>query len=58
VHHTDVSRGPLERGIGLATLIIHTAGTEAASVTLGGLPGDAALEIRDHLIEGGRDDAV
>jgi membrane protein YdbS with pleckstrin-like domain len=58
VQHTDVSRGPIERSLGLATLIIHTAGTEQASVSLSGLPHADAYRIRDFLIEGGEDDAV
>jgi membrane protein YdbS with pleckstrin-like domain len=58
VQHTDVSQGPLERSFGLATLIVHTAGTHNASVSLGGLEHQVALRIRDHLIEGGEGDAV
>jgi membrane protein YdbS with pleckstrin-like domain len=58
VQHTDVSQGPIERAFGLATLIIYTAGTHNASVSLGGLAHETALEIRDHLIVGGDDDAV
>lgn len=58
VQHTDVSRGPIERGLGLATLIIHTAGTEQAAVSLSGLPHADAYRIRDFLIGGGEDDAV
>ncbi len=63
VQHTDVSQGPVERNFGLATLVIHTAGTQHASVSLGGLPKDAAYAIRDHLLvggtgEGSSDDAV
>jgi len=58
VQHTDVSQGPIERSFGLATLVIYTAGTHHASVSLGGLAHDTALHIRDHLIAGGEDDAV
>jgi membrane protein YdbS with pleckstrin-like domain len=58
VQHTDVSRGPIERGFDLATLIVHTAGTENASVSLGGLKAAQAYAIRDYLIGGGEDDAV
>lgn len=58
VQHTDVSQGPIERSFGLATLIIHTAGTHHASVSLGGLRREDALRIRDHLIEGNEPDAV
>lgn len=58
VQHTDVSRGPLQRAFGIATLVIHTAGTHNASVPLPGLSYEHALAIRDHLIEGGDDDGV
>ncbi len=58
VQHTDVSQGPLQRRFGIATLVLHTAGTQYAAVSLGGLSHDAALAIRDYLIEGGVDDAV
>ncbi len=58
VQHTDVSQGPLERRFDLATLVLHTAGTQHAAVSLGGLSHKAALAIRDYLIEGGAGDAV
>jgi len=58
VQHTDVSQGPIERYFGLATLIVYTAGTQHASISLGGLPYEKALSIRDFLIAGGADDAV
>ena len=58
VQHTDVSQGPLQRRYGLATLIVHTAGTEHAQVALPGLPHDVALRIRDHLLPGNTADAV
>ena len=51
VQHTDVSRGPVQRYFDLATLVIHTAGTRDASVTLSGLGHSAALVLRDRLIE-------
>jgi len=53
VQHIDVHQGPLERGYGLATLVLHTAGTHNSSVTLPGLShADAAAmreEIRAHV---------
>ncbi len=58
IQHTDVSQGPLQRRFELATLIIHTAGTEHATVDLAGLSHATALKIRDHLISGEGDDAV
>ena len=58
VQHTDVSRGPIERYFDLATLVIHTAGTQHASVSLGGLADESAYPIRDYLLVGGSGDAV
>jgi uncharacterized protein len=58
VQHTDVSQGPLERGHGLATLVLYTAGTDHARVDLHGLDHSTALRIRDHLVVAEGDDAV
>ena len=58
VQHTDVSQGPLERGFGLGTLVIYTAGTDHAKVDLHGLDHATALTIRDHLLPGESGDAV
>jgi membrane protein YdbS with pleckstrin-like domain len=58
VQHTDVSQGPIERMFDLATLVIFTAGTQHASIALGGLAHEAALRVRDQLIGAGADDAV
>ena len=58
IQHTDVSQGPIERRYGLATLHIHTAGTQQAEVALPGLEHATALAIRDYLVTGGEDDAV
>jgi uncharacterized protein len=57
VQHTDVSQGPLERRFGLGTLVVYTAGTDHARVTLAGLEHERALRIREHLLPRG-DDAV
>lgn len=51
VQHTDVQQGPIQRHFGVATLIVHTAGTTAASVSLGGLSHEDALRIRDFLVQ-------
>ena len=58
VQHTDVVQGPIQRRYGLSKLVIHTAGTQDASVSLSGLPYDKALPIRDFLIEGDQRDGV
>ena len=62
VQHTDVAQGPLQRVFGIATLIVYTAGTEHAFVSLRGLAPETANAIRDFLIDAGsdgeQDDAV
>jgi membrane protein YdbS with pleckstrin-like domain len=58
VQHTDVTQGPLERAHDIATLVVFTAGTEHARVSLDGLPADRAARIRDFLVESGEGDGV
>lgn len=58
IQHTDVSQGPLERSHGLGTLVMHTAGTSNAVVSLRGLDYTRALRIRDHLLPKDGRDAV
>jgi len=50
VQHTDVSQGPLQRNYELATLTVHTAGTQGASIELSGLEHSVARRLRDHLL--------
>lgn len=49
VQHLDLKRGPLERLFKLATLVIHTAGTRMAAVSVSGLDGEDAELLRDRL---------
>jgi membrane protein YdbS with pleckstrin-like domain len=49
VQHIDIAQGPIERPFGLATLILHTAGTRGAAVPLPGLPRDQAEAMRDRI---------
>ena len=49
VQHLDLKRGPLQRGLRLATLVIHTAGTRMAAVSVSGLDSDDAEHLRDRL---------
>lgn len=51
VQHTDVSQGPIQRSFDLATLSIHTAGTEYAKVDFRGLDHGTAIAIRDDLLD-------
>lgn len=57
VQHLDLRRGPLERRFGLATLVIHTAGTRDSAVHVAGLAVADAERLRDHLArQDNRDD--
>ncbi|TKD51646.1 PH domain-containing protein [Sphingomonas baiyangensis] len=47
VQHLDVAQGPVERANGVARLIVHTAGTAHATVTLPGISRDTAEQLRD-----------
>lgn len=49
VQHIDVAQGPLERTFGLARLIVHTAGTAHATVTLPGITRETAETLRDAI---------
>ena len=58
VQHIDVAQGPIERRFGLATLILHTAGTRGAAVPLPGLKQDRAEKMRDRIRAKIRQDLV
>jgi membrane protein YdbS with pleckstrin-like domain len=49
VQHIDVAQGPIQRPFGLATLILHTAGTQGAAVPLPGLLHADAEAMRDRI---------
>ena len=49
VQHIDVAQGPVQRPFGLATLVLHTAGTHGASVQLPGLAQGDAEAMRDRI---------
>jgi uncharacterized protein len=49
VQHIDVTRGPIDKMFGIATLVVHTAGTHNSVVTLPGLSPQRAAEIRDAI---------
>ena len=57
VQHLDIERGPIERHFGLATLVVHTAGTRLHALRQPGLLDADALALRDALLpEADRDD--
>ena len=58
IQNTDVTQGPVQRRYGLATLVIHTAGTHEYEVTLEGISRETALAIRDELLGEGVDDGA
>jgi len=51
VQHLDLKHGPMERKYGLATLVIHTAGTKLNTVSIGGLDAGDAERLRDELAQ-------
>lgn len=57
IQHVDTRRGPLERWLGLARLIVYTAGVRGADLEIPGLALAEAEALRDHLaaLSGGED---
>lgn len=49
IQHIDVHQGPIERANGIASLVLHTAGTDNSSVELAGLAHGDALVMRDRI---------
>lgn len=49
VQHIDVTRDPLDKAFGTASLVVHTAGTHNSIVTLPGLAPEKAAQIRDEI---------
>ena len=49
LQHSDLAQGPLQRRLGLADLIVHTAGTHAAETKVEGLALETARAVRDRL---------
>lgn len=58
VQHIDVTQGPLQRAFGLATLVLHTAGTRSNAVPLPGLEVQEAERLRDEIRSHIRQDLV
>ncbi len=50
VQHLDIERGPIERHFGLATLVVHTAGTRQHALRQPGLADADAVALRDALV--------
>lgn len=50
VQHLDLERGPIERRFGLATLVVHTAGTRLNALRQSGFLDADAVALRDALL--------
>jgi hypothetical protein len=50
VQHLDIERGPIERRFGLATLVVHTAGTRLHALRQAGFAEADANALRDALV--------
>lgn len=51
VQHVDTRRGPVERFVGLASVVVYTAGSRGADITVPGLTPERARELRERLRE-------
>jgi len=49
IQHVDSRRGPVERGAGLASCVVYTAGSRGADVRIPGLTPDGASDLRETL---------
>jgi membrane protein YdbS with pleckstrin-like domain len=49
IQHVDASRGPVERLFGLATVVVYTAGSRGADVSIPGLTPDRADDLQERL---------
>ncbi|QIO23154.1 PH domain-containing protein [Haloarcula sp. JP-L23] len=49
VQHVDTTRGPIERTAGLASVVVYTAGSRGADITIPGLRPERATELRERL---------
>lgn len=62
VQHVDTRRGPIERTVGLGSVVVYTAGSRGSDVTIPGLTRERAealqQRLRDLAIESESDDAV
>lgn len=62
IQHVDTRRNPIERATGLATVVVYTAGSRSADVSIPGLTPERAENLREELrrltIESEGEDAV
>lgn len=62
IQHVDTSQGPIERMLGLSTLVVYTAGSRGADVSIPGLLPEEARDmqrrVKELAIEAEGDDAL
>ena len=62
IQHVDTSRGPFERTLGLSTLVVYTAGSRGADISIPGLTPEEASDLQQRVkqlaIEAEGDDAL
>jgi uncharacterized protein len=58
IQHVDTRQGPLERWLGLSSLVVYTAAGLNADASIPGLEEGDALHLRDVLARRGGDDGV
>lgn len=51
IQHVDTSQSPLERALGLSTLVVYTAGSRGADVSVPGLKPEEARDLQQRLKE-------
>jgi membrane protein YdbS with pleckstrin-like domain len=51
IQHVDTARGPLERTLGLSTLVVYTAGSRGADVSIPGLTTEEAADLQARVKE-------
>lgn len=51
IQHVDTSRGPFERALGLSTLVVYTAGSRGADVSIPGLKPEEASDLQQRVKE-------
>jgi membrane protein YdbS with pleckstrin-like domain len=51
IQHVDTQRGPLQRALGLSTLVVYTAGSRGADVAIPGLRTDVAADLQSRVKE-------
>lgn len=50
IQHVEITQGPIERMLGLARLVIYTAGGSGSDLSVPGLPAATAEQLREQLL--------